>query len=603
MKKLCSILLQSFLILPRQKDYIMRNLRFVFGIIAILAITGCGSEPRYPVTVHLIETTDVHGTIFPASPNQQSLAQVSYWIDSLRCKEGVGKVLLMDNGDILQGTPLIYVANFDDTLHTHWAAKALNYLDYDVASVGNHDIEAGHDVYDRYKQEVDFPLLAANAIDEYSNKPYFQPYTVIEKSGLRIAVLGLITPGVPGWLPKSLYEGIRFDDMVETAKIWVPKIIKEEQPDLLVGLFHAGGDHTYGGVDETYLNENASLLVAQNVPGFDAVFVGHDHRIWNETVVNNETGKKVYIIGAGSRSKQLGHLSVTFTDSGKIFRAQVVDLIEAPVDSHFVSQFDAEHQRLQAFISKPAGILAKPLSSANSFWQPTAFIDLIHQVQLAEAQADVSLTAPLSMHTSIPADTLLQKDLFELYRFENYINGVKMYGRELDAYLEYSYGGWFRTMTGADQNALNFALDSNNQMIYSERYGTYQLKNRYYNFDAAAGVKYTVDLTKPGGERVTILSMTNGEKFHPDSLYKVAVNSYRASGGGGHFERGARLSSDEMARRTYFSSNRDLRYYLAQYLKAHSPYQPEIISDWQLLPKEWVTKAQVKDERMLFGTK
>ncbi len=566
-----------------------------------MLFTGCSDKRDLPVTIHLIETTDVHGTIFPTTGQKQSLANVAYWVDSLRGAVGKDQVMLMDNGDILQGTPLVYVANFKDTLNTHWVAKALNNMQYDVASVGNHDIEAGHSVYDRYNEQTQFPLLAANAIDEQTHEPYFQPYAVIEKSGIKIAVLGLITPGVPGWLPESLYKGIAFEDMVKSAEKWVPRIREEENPDLLIGLFHAGGNHAYGGQQETFLNENASILVAQKVPGFDAVFLGHDHRKWNTTVKNEQTGADVWVIGAGSRSKQLGHLAVTFTDSGKVFNASIVELESRPADTAFIHLFEKEKKTLNAFVQEPIGELTAPMNSENSFWEPTAFIDLIHKVQLKETQAAISITAPLSFRTVLPADTIYRKDLFDLYRYENYINGIRMFGHELDDYLEYSYGLWFKTMDGANDNALKFARNNEGELIYSDRYETYQLENRYYNFDAAAGIKYTVDLAKPVGNRVEIMNLTNGEKFYADSLYKVAVNSYRASGGGGHFQKGAGMSSETVKERTYFSSQRDLRHYLAQYMLANTPYNPEVISDWTLMPENWIKDAKAKDKEMLFG--
>ncbi|MGM0551018.1 MAG: bifunctional metallophosphatase/5'-nucleotidase [Bacteroidota bacterium] len=579
----------------------MKKQYFLVLVSLVILLASCTKKPELPITIHLVETTDVHGTIFPMGNQQQSLAHVSYWVDSMRNAVGHEHVVLLDNGDILQGTPLVYVANFVDTLNTHWTAKALNEMQYDAAAVGNHDIEAGHPVYDRYNAETEFPLLAANALNSETGEPYFQPYAIIEKAGLKIAVLGLITPGVPGWLPESLYSGITFEDMVESAEKWVPKIMQEEQPDMLVGLFHAGGNAAYGGEEDTYMNENGSILVAEKVPGFDVVFLGHDHRKWNTVVQNETNGEEVLIIGAGSRNKQLGHVAVTFTDSGKIFIPEIIELENRPADSAFINKFSAEKLLAENFINEPIGRLTEPMSSENSFWEPTAFIDLIHKVQLDETDADISITAPLSYRTHLPADTLFRNDLFDLYRYENYINGLKMYGNELDAYLEYSYAGWFQPMESADDNALKFALDEEGNLIYSDRYETYQLANRYYNFDAAAGIRYTVDLTEENGQRVEIHQLSDGRNFHPDTLYTVAVNSYRASGGGGHFEKGAGLSPQQVKDRTYYSSKRDLRHYLAIYLQEHSPYTPQVISTWKVLPEHWLQQAKQKDKKMLFG--
>ncbi|MDE5786899.1 MAG: metallophosphoesterase, partial [Duncaniella sp.] len=157
------------------------------------------------VTVSLLETTDMHGNFFPrdfinARQASGSLARVSTLVDSLR--ESGKTVVLLDNGDILQGQPTAYYYNFVDTLTPHPVARMLNYLGYDAASIGNHDVETGHAVYDRYRSALgNIPLLGANVIDTVTGKPYLQPYTIIECDGVRIAVLGMITPSIPAWLP------------------------------------------------------------------------------------------------------------------------------------------------------------------------------------------------------------------------------------------------------------------------------------------------------------------------------------------------------------------------------------------------------------------
>ena len=162
----------------------------------------------------------------------------------------------------------------------------MNFMGYDAGTVGNHDVEAGHSVYDRLVKEYNFPLLAANAVDIKTGKPYFKPYQIIEKDGIKIAVFGLVTPAIPNWLPEELYSGIEFRDMVETAKIWMPVILKEK-PDLVVGLFHSGWDRSESEIqNQDPVNENGSAAVAYNVPGFDIIFNGHDHKLANEKFVN-----------------------------------------------------------------------------------------------------------------------------------------------------------------------------------------------------------------------------------------------------------------------------------------------------------------------------
>ncbi|MEO8230871.1 MAG: metallophosphoesterase, partial [Ignavibacteriota bacterium] len=177
------------------------------------------------INVKIVETSDVHGAIFPYSlkDNREinsSLARVSTYLNQQRADTNQ-IVFLLDNGDIIQGNPAVYYYNFEKTDTINLYADVMNYLKYDAGTVGNHDIETGHDVYDKFTKELKCPWLAANAINTTTNEPYFKPYTTIERGGVKIVVLGMITPAIPQWLPENIWSGMRFDDMIETAKKWV----------------------------------------------------------------------------------------------------------------------------------------------------------------------------------------------------------------------------------------------------------------------------------------------------------------------------------------------------------------------------------------------
>ena len=186
-------------------------------------------------------------------------------------------------------------------------------MKYDAGVVGNHDIEAGHPVYDKLVKEFEFPWMAANAVTTDDGQPYFEPYTVLEKDGVKIVILGMITPGVPSWLPGNLWEGMDFEDVIESAQKWVEIIQEKENPDLLVGLLHSGVDYTYRGqTADTPKNTDASRLVAEQVPGFDVIFVGHDHLGWNE-VVKNIAGDDVLLLGAIDAARTAAVANITMT--------------------------------------------------------------------------------------------------------------------------------------------------------------------------------------------------------------------------------------------------------------------------------------------------
>lgn len=187
----------------------------------------------------------------------------------------------MDNGDILQGQPTCYYCNYVKPELPNVAASVINYMGYDVQTIGNHDIETGHNVYDKWIKEVKCPMLAANIISKDTGKPYLKPYHIINRDGIKIAIIGMITPAIPNWLNEKLWEGMSFQEMKECALYWTTYLKKQENPDIIIGLFHSGAE---GGIITDEYEEDASLRIAKEVPGFDLILYGHDHKKHIETI-------------------------------------------------------------------------------------------------------------------------------------------------------------------------------------------------------------------------------------------------------------------------------------------------------------------------------
>ena len=496
--------------------------RFLSKIALILLISV--STIAQTVTVKIIETSDVHGAIFPFDLKENkeinsSLARVTTYLKEQRADSNQ-IVFLLDNGDILQGDPVVYYYNFEKTDTIHLYADVMNYMQYDAATVGNHDIETGHDVYDKFNKEINFPWLAANAINTTTNESYFKPYTTIERAGVKIAVLGLITPAIPQWLPEKIWSGIRFDDMIETAQKWVKKIRETEQPDLMIGLFHAGVDYTYNDQNEnTLMNENASRLVAEKVEGLDVVFVGHDHSGWN-IKTKNPSGKDVLILGttAGARNVAVANYVLKYDKMCMIYdkkeiKGELVDMKNYAPDAEFMNRYKNNFEEAKNYVSRPVGEFSEMISSRDAMFGPSKFVDLIHTIQLDLTDADVSFSAPLSFNAKIDKGTVYVKDMFELYRYENLLYTMELTGQEIKDYLEFSYGNWFNQMKNENDHLLKFKLDESGNIKYSERTKSPELEERYYNFESAAGIDYVVDVTKPIGEKVTIKNFSNGNCF------------------------------------------------------------------------------------------
>lgn len=556
------------------------------------------------VTIKIASTTDVHGNYFPynfitMSAGEGSLSRVATRVRQLRDSLGTDRVILLDNGDILQGQPTAYYYNFIKPDTTHLTARMLRYLGYDAETIGNHDVETGHAVYDRYRRDLgDLPLLGANVVERSTGKPYLKPYTVIERNGIRVAVLGLLTPAIPAWLPENLWEGLEFEDMVESAKKWVPYIMENEKPDLLVGLFHSGHDSEKMTGE---WRENASLLVADQVPGFDIIFMGHDHRLFN-SAAGDKVNSGALVLNPSNNAVYLAEADVTFTlDKGKVIGKKITGnltpLHSLEPDSAFMATFSSEQQEIKDFVSRKIGTSTGDFSVRDAYFGSSAFMELLHDLQLEISGAEISFAAPLSFDAVIKEGDLHMSDMFTLYKYENMLYTMAMTGREIKDYLEMSYSLWADVMKSSDDNLLLFA-----DAQKGGAKGDYaKLLNPSYNFDSAAGIKYTVDVTKPQGSKINIISMSDGTPFDLDKTYKVAVNSYRGNGGGDLLTKGAGIPHGELKSRILKATDKDLRFYLIREIEKRGVISPTVTPDWKFIPESIVKKAAERDRRTLFG--
>ena len=572
-------------------------------LLAVVLILPSGCKPK---RISIFETTDVHGVIFPfdfveKQPLNSSLASAATFLRMMQDKNT--NILLLDNGDNLQGQPEEYYYNFIDTISPHFNAEVMNYMGYEAGTVGNHDIEAGHPVYDRIRKLYKFPMLAANAVDIKTGQPYFKPYTIIKKKGLQIAIFGMVTPAIPTWLPPELYSGMEFRDMLKTAKKWMPEILNQK-PDLIVGLFHSGWNRSFNKETGDTLNENGSAAVAYYVPGFDIIFNGHDHNTVNEKFVNSG-GDTVLILDGGSRSEEIAEADIVFLSKKsngkqvKLISGSIVKLKDYIPDKEFITRFARQDSIIRHYVDKVIGESTATISSRNSYFGTSAFVDMIHSIQLEITGADISFAAPLSFDVSISKGPVTVGDMFKLYRYENMLYTMRMSGNEVLKYLEYSYSGWYNTMKGANDFLLKYRIGKDGKPVLND--GRARLRNQSYNFDSAAGIDYTVDVSKPEGQRIRITSFSDGRRFEKEKMYRVAVNSYRGNGGGGHFTEGVGLSSEELRSRLISSTDKDLRYYIIKAIEKRRIIAPSPNRNWKVVPADWVKKAISRDSVMLFG--
>jgi 2',3'-cyclic-nucleotide 2'-phosphodiesterase / 3'-nucleotidase len=579
------------------------------SVLLILGLGSCREQKPQSLTIKIVQTSDVHGAVFPYdfmndTEHSGSLARVSSYLKQERSNPDQ-YVIYIDNGDILQGQPVVYFSNFIDTTEKNLISRSLNFLNADAAVVGNHDIEAGPAVYNKVVHESNFPWLAANVTSGANGKPYFNPYTTINIKGVKVSVLGMITPNVPNWLPPQLWEGMEFHEILPKAASMMKEIQKRENPEIIVGVFHDG----FGSVNEypngEILFENASSQVAYEVPGFDLLMIGHDHQLRN-SLIKNSLEEDVLVLNPGGNCRYIAVATIQLTWNPQFLKydkeisGELIDLSEFDPDPEFMEVFAEDFRKASEFVDTPVGNLTSSISSRDAIFGPSAFTDFIHQVQLDITGAAISFTAPLSFNSIIQAGDLFVRDMFRLYRFENYLYTMELSGKEIKDYLEYSYGNWMNTMSSSGDYMLLYRKDESGNLL-ANREGRPMINGPSYNFDAAAGIKYTVDISKPVGQRITIQSFDDGETFSMTENYKVAINSYRGSGGGGHLEEGAGIPREEFSQRVLASTPKDFRHYLMEWIREQETVNPATYNNWKVIPEEWWTQARDREMKLLFN--
>lgn len=567
--------------------------RLITILLAVLFLAAaCTSGER---TLHIVTTGDVHGSWFDepyveGQANKTSLMSVNAWVDSLRRAVGKKNVLLLDAGDCLQGDNAPYYYNYVDTEDEHMFVQLVAYMGYDAIAVGNHDIEAGHAVYDKVAAQLrahGIPFMAANALDDDDN-PYFASYEVFHRGGMKVVVIGFTNPNMEAWLDEPIWEGIEFESLIPCVQEWVDKVREKEHPDVVVVLTHSGTGEGNGSI-----LESQGLDLLESLQGVDILVCSHDHRPF--IAQKDET----WLINGGARAGNVGHAVVSMSkESGKKVRGEYVRMDKNKVDEEMKEHFRPAFEAVKAFTLQPVGTLAVDLHTRDAYTGMNDYAALIHMVQLEASGAQISFMAPLTFDGTVSAGQVIFNDMFTIYPFENQLYVVKMKGSEIKDYLEYSYDNWIQT---PGEHALKIS-DAPDPRTGAQRWS---FVGRTYNFDSAAGLVYTVDVTKPYGKRVKITSLANGAPFKQDEMYTVAMTSYRASGGGEILQKGAGLSKDEVDDRIQ-ERLPEIREMVYQYFKKHGTVGIQdfgnraVLGEWHFVPEKLVNPLFEQDLALIF---
>lgn len=577
-----------------------RTIISLFAALSLL-ISACGPKDG-EYTFRLLTTNDVHGhyfdSLYVSEGISGSLMSVAWYADSIRVADGAENVILLDAGDCLQGDNAAYYYNYVDTVSKHIFARMVEHVGYDAIVVGNHDIETGHPVYDRLVETMDVPFLAANAIRTDNGKPYFDEYVTLKRHGLNITVIGFTNPNIKSWLSPLLWSGMEFESLLpDFAQKTVDRIRAKEKSDVVIVAVHAGT----GRGDGSQL-ESQGLDLFKSLEGVDFVVCAHDHR-----PVVHQTDS-ICLINAGSHCNMLGSGTVTLKVEGgkvveKILSAGLMRLDKSKVDKDMQALFRPDYEAVKAFTLKEVGRLNTDLRTRDAYVGMSDYLNLIHTLSLEATDAQISFAAPLTFNGHIKAGTLVYNDLFTIYPFENQLFEVKMTGAEIKTYLEHSYDGWINTLDAGQKHVLKIFERADPRTGQS----SWSFETPTYNFDSAAGLIYDVDVTRPFGERIMIRSLADGSAFDESAEYKVAMTSYRASGGG-ELMRKAGIDTDRIDERVtgYYPEIRNILY---DYLVEHGEIDSATISDasvigqWRFIPEKKAQAALTRDMELLFSVK
>ncbi|GGH85576.1 2',3'-cyclic-nucleotide 2'-phosphodiesterase/3'-nucleotidase [Pullulanibacillus pueri] len=517
----------------------------------------------------ILETSDIHGNVLPLNygtnkPSELGFAKVATLIREERKRHE--NVMVIDNGDVIQGTPLTYhFARFDKE-NVNPMMKLLNALHYDAAVFGNHEFNYGLGHLTEAVEASHFPWLSANLLNKETGDPYFgQPYILktVGESGPTIAILGLTTKYIPNWEKEEHIEGMAFVDVVETAKKWVPFLREEKGADIVVISYHGGfeRDLESGEPTETLTGENQGYELCQSVEGIDVLLTGHQHRMIEDKDING-----VLLIQPGSTGLALGKVTLTLEETEEGWRclnkqSELLSVEGVQPDEEVVELIQPYEKATQAWLDQPIGhikgnmLVEDPLAIRL---QDNPLIEFINKVQMETADVDISNTALFDNNSPGFPENVTMRSVVGNYIYPNTLVVLRVQGRDIKAALEQSAG--------------YFELKADGTIGVSPAFTT--PKPQHYNYDMWEGIDYAIDVRKPIGERITHIDY-HGAPLEMDQSYDVVLNNYRAAGGGDyHMYQGKEVVKDIPI---------DVSELIANYIIERKVIEPTVDGNWKVI--------------------
>lgn len=484
---------------------ILLTLTLVFGLLFSYVFAADTT------TITILGTSDLHGRIYPHDyatdevDSDTGLAKIATLIKQEKAIDP--DAILIDGGDTVQDNS----ADLFNDLPIHPMIEGLNFLNYDVWVVGNHEFNYEKSFLEKNVATFEGAVLSANILK--TDGTYFvKPYEIFEREGVRIAVIGLMPPEVPRWEASAPehFEGLTFPGTLESIKRVMGEL--EGEYDVLIGAFHLGPDGEYG--------YEGAIDIAEAYPEFSVIFLGHAHSKYNE-VING-----VHLIEPGKWGWALAKAVIKMEKVGD--KWEIADVITENIetkpvdpDPEISEKFKFVHDESVAdanivvgeitadFIASPDYITgeAKITTIPTSQLEDTSVIDLINEVQMFYTEADVSSAALFNFGSNLLKGPFKKKDVAFIYKYPNTLVGTKITGVNLKKYMEWS-ASYYNNWKEGDVT-ISFNPDI-----------------RGYNYDMFSGMTYEINLSKPAGERVENINV-NGLPLVDNNIYRLSLNNYR----------------------------------------------------------------------------
>ena len=473
-------------------------------------------------------------------------------------------------------------------------------MGYDAVVAGHSDFEAGHRVYDRVAKEMKkegIPFLAGNAFSDKNGKPYFPAYSIIKKGGVKVAVLGYTNADNASLMDGSSVSGLHFESLLPLVQEDVDKVRSKEKPQVVIVVAH-----TAMGKGDGQNPEKQGLDLFQSLRGVDVVIAGHDHA--NKVM----SADSVVVLDCGRAGQNAGVTDIKLVVKGGkvVSRALDAKMVSIKVDEYDTAMekaFQADYDKVHNFMTSTVGEIKTDLASREFYYKQCDYMNFLHTLAFSAYPIDISLSATLLIDGKVPAGEVRYQDIRKVYPYENKLVVLRLTGAEVKKYLEASYDAWINTVS--DPSDGSHVLKIKQSKDYSTGGMAWKLVKSPANFDSAAGINYTVDVTKPYGSRVSITGMADGRAFEMDKEYTAAITSYRSVGSGGLLKAAGLADSKSVEDRIVYRGP-EFRTILYQYFKKNGSVDPavignpKVIGSWKFVPES--APAAIKaDVELLYG--